>query len=176
MPCRLRRPQRSHRTTRPRSAAPTASRLPPGSTAAARHCERLVWWSWLVPEGVPVTDRGQPAPLLLRGTGVEPVAAVLEIADDPLTVFERIVVVVLELRFHAQHCQPYASDAGKHPPVRGLTDRYGRIPALGLEVGQLGGEDLDLALGVVDNRWAAYELHRGVVTGRHAVLIGSTRL
>ena len=68
----------------PHSAAPTASPPPPGSTAAARQCGTRGCSSWLIPEGVPVADRSQAPPLLRRGTGVQPVVALFEIADDPL--------------------------------------------------------------------------------------------
>ena len=52
------------------------------------------------PPGSPITDRSEASPLLCSGPSVEPVAALLEIADDPFTVLDRVGVVVLELRVY----------------------------------------------------------------------------
>ena len=68
-------------------------------------------------------NRGEAAALLRRGTGVEPVAALLEVADDAFAVVDGVVVVVLELGVHPQHRQPDPADAGQHPPVRRLRRR-----------------------------------------------------
>jgi hypothetical protein len=81
------------------------------------------------------------------GPGVEPLAALLEAADDASPVLDGIGVVVFELGVHARHRQPDAADAGQHPPVRRRAGGYGGVAAFGLEVGELGGEDLGLALG-----------------------------
>src|SRR5690242_399808 len=94
---RTHRPRRSPPSTTPRSTAPTASRLPPDSTAAARDCAGSEWWSWPRPEGVPVADRGQAAALLHRGTRIETASALFEVVDDALPVIDRVVVVVFEL-------------------------------------------------------------------------------
>jgi hypothetical protein len=45
---------------------------------------------WLVPVGLPVADGGQAPALLDRGLGVEPVAALLEVADDAVAVFDGV--------------------------------------------------------------------------------------
>ena len=119
-------------------------------TVASQRRRRRVL-SWPVPVGLPVTDRGQTPPLLGGGPGVEPVAALLEVADDALPVLDGVGVVVFELGVHPQHRQPDAADAGQHPPVRRRAGGYGGVAAFGLEVGELGGEDLRLALGVVDH-------------------------
>jgi hypothetical protein len=74
----------------------------------------------------PVTDRGQA--LLRCGPGVEPVAALLEVAYDALAMLDGVGVVVLELGVHPQHRQP-------------------DVAALGLETSELGGEALRLARG-----------------------------
>src|SRR5215472_9814909 len=52
-------------------------------------------FSSAVPVGLPVTDRGQAPPLLRRGPGVEPVATLLEVADDAHAVLDGLGVVVL---------------------------------------------------------------------------------
>src|SRR5439155_25792444 len=116
-----------------------------------------------LPAGLPVTDRGQAPPLLGCGPGVEPAAALLETADDALAVLDGVGVVVLELGVHPQHRQPDTADARQHPPVRRRARRHGGVAALGLEIGELGGEDLRLTLRVIDHRGPAHELHRGVV-------------
>ena len=121
----------------------------PALMAAPRRRGRMR--SCPVPAGLPVTDRGQAPPLLGCGPGVEPVAALLEVADDALPVLDGVGVVVLELGVHPQHRQPDAADAGQHPPVRRRAGSHGGVAALGLEIGELGGEDLRLALGVVDH-------------------------
>jgi hypothetical protein len=46
-------------------------------------------------------------------------------------------------------------DAGQHPPVRRRAGGDGGVAAFGLEVGELGGEDLRLALGPVPVRLAS---------------------
>src|SRR5215208_1293092 len=149
----------------------SAARVRRHTTGA--HPETL---SCLVAARPPVTDCGEAPPLLRGSPGVEPVAALLEVADDALAMLDGIGVVVLELGVHPQHRQPHAADAGKHPPVRRCVDADGSVAAFGLEVGKLGGENLRFVLRVVDNRWPTYELHRGVVTRRHAILVGPTRL
>ena len=107
-------------------------------------------------------------PLLGGGSGVEPVVALLEISDDALAVVHGIGVVVFELGLHAQHRQPRTANPGEHPPGGVCADGDGGVAAFGLEVAELGGEDLHFALGVVDNRGSADELHGRVVAGRHA--------
>jgi hypothetical protein len=99
---------------------------------------------------LPITDRGQAPPLLRRGSGVEPVVALLEVADDAFAVLDGVVVVVRELRLHPQHLEPDPADARQHPSIRRGVDGHYCVAAFGLEVGELGGEDLRLALGVVD--------------------------
>ena len=96
---------------------------------------------------VPVADRVQAPPLLRRGTFVEPVATLLEIADDALTVLDRVVVVVLELRVDPQYSQPHTADAAQHPSIGRFIDGDGGVPALGLEVAQLGGRISTLPAG-----------------------------
>jgi hypothetical protein len=49
------------------------------------------------------TTARQVPPLLGGGPGVEPVAALLEAADDPFTVLDWVGVVVLERGVHPQH-------------------------------------------------------------------------
>ena len=68
--------------------------------------------------------------------------------DDTFTVLDGVVVVVLELGVDPQHRQPDAADTCQHPPIRRGVDGYGGVAAFGLEVGELGGEDLDFALRV----------------------------
>jgi len=56
--------------------------------------------------------------LLGRGAGVEPVVAFMEVVDHAFTVFDGVVVVVLELGVHPQDGEPDTADTGEHPPVR----------------------------------------------------------
>ena len=88
--------------------------------------------------------------MLFRRTAVERVATLLEIADHPLTVFDRVVVVVLGL-FTATANRSPRMPQSIHPGL-GLQHDKGGVPALGLEVAQLGGQDLDLAFGIIDDR------------------------
>jgi hypothetical protein len=83
-------------TGRRSPAGPTPSPPRPAQTAAPQRRQRRVT-SWSVAAGLPVADRGEAPPLLGRGPSVEPVAAVLETADDAPAVLDRVVVVVLEL-------------------------------------------------------------------------------
>ena len=106
---------------------------------------------------------------------VEFVAALPEVADDAFAVLDGVVVVVLELGVHLQHLQLDAADAGQHPPVRRCAGGHGGVAAFGLEVGELGGADLRLALRVVDHGWPAQELRDGVVAGRHQTGFGRAR-
>ena len=85
------------------------------------------------------------------GSRVETVVALFEVTDDALAVFDRIGVVVFEFGLDAQHHQPHTADAGEHPSVGVGADGDGGVAAFGLEVGELSGEDLRLALGVVDD-------------------------
>ena len=56
------------------------------------------------------------------------------------------------------------------------TQLWGLIRESGAELVVLLGGLLVVALGIIDHRWAANELHGRVVTGRHPILIGSARL
>ena len=106
-------------TDRAEPVGPTASPRWPAPTVAPQRVG-----SRSLPAGLPVTDRGQAPPLLGRGPGVEPVAALLQAADHALAVLDGVGVVVLELGVHPQHRQPDAADAGQHPPVRRRARRH----------------------------------------------------
>ena len=95
---------------------------------------------------------------------------------DPLPVVDRVGVVVLELRLDPDHLKTNSPDTRQHPAVGRFVDRHRGMAPLGLEVGQLGVEDLDLALGIVDDDRPADELHRRVVAGGDAVLVGPAGL
>jgi hypothetical protein len=64
------------------------------------------------------------------------------------------------------------ADARQHSGVRSCVGGHGGVAAFGLKVGELSDEDGRLALGVIDHRRSAHELHARVVAGRHAVLGG----
>jgi hypothetical protein len=92
-------------------------------------------------------------------TNVQSVTALFEVFDDTLAVLNGVGVVVFELGFHAQHRQAHTADASEHPPVWIFADCHGGVATFGLEVIELGSEDLHLPLGIIDYRWATNELH-----------------
>jgi len=76
-------------------AWPAAITVPAASTPSAAEAPQR--WrrhvrSRSLPAGLPVTDRGQAPPLLGGGPGVEPVVALLEVADDALPVLDGVAV------------------------------------------------------------------------------------
>lgn len=102
-------------------------------------------------------------------------AALLQTTDDTFTVLEGVRGVVLELRIHLQNLKSDAADPGQHGPVRRGIDGHGAVAAFGLKVGQLGDQDIGLALRIVDDRGTADELDGAVVAGQVSVLIGAAR-
>src|SRR4051812_37699607 len=104
-----------------------------------------------LPVSLPVTDRVEAALLLACGSGVQTLPTFREPADDPLAVLHRVGVVVLELCVDTQHLQADASDAGQHPAVRRRVRAHRCVACLRLQVGELRGKDLDLALRLVDD-------------------------
>ena len=123
-----------------------------------------------------ITDRGQAPPLLRRGSGVEPVVALLEVADDAFVVLDGVVVVVLELGGGSQHLQP-------DPRMPGSIRLYGAASTATTAWPPSGWKSASWAARIssVPSESSTTEgrhtnCTRGVVAGRHAVLFGPTRL
>src|SRR5689334_20870720 len=98
-------------------------------------------------------------------------AALRELLRYDRAVLDRTIRSELQLRAHVGDGQPDPADARKTDTVRVLTGLYRRVPALRLEVRELPLEDRGDARGIVDDLGVARQLHRGVVRGRHAVLV-----
>ena len=88
-----------------------------------------------------------------------------------------VVVVVLELGVDPQHRQPDPADAAA-ASARTAASSTATVawPPSGWKSASWAVRISTLPCGVVDDGRAADELHRGVVAGRHAVLVGAACL
>src|SRR6266850_1951367 len=97
--------------------------------------------------------------------------ALRELRGDDLTVLNAAIRAELQLGAHIGDRKSDATDAGQQLAVTALPRFDRRVLALGLEVPELPLEDRCDARWVIDHLDIAGQLHRGVVRGRHAVLV-----
>ena len=115
--------------------------------------------------------RLEPAALLRSCVVVESTSAILEVRVDSLAVLLGLVVVVLELRVDADDGQAHGPNAREQSTVRLGVDGHVTVTTLWLEVAELLGQHVCLALRIVDDRRRAHQLHRGVVARGYAGLL-----